>query len=417
MMTRRLAPICFSIALAGACTNDWATYRADRGSATDAAVGESADGATGDDAAVSAAQLDGTVAANDAAPASDAGVDARCAGQCTGGTCSPLGDSFECSCGEGYVTATDRKSCQDIDECASAACPPEYPCIQTQPPGYTCVGRWADWPMPENESSAQTKPKLSAGPPPGVVSDEVTGLWWQQGYSNAPVMFGQANAVCNQLGLANQHDWRLPSLVELLSIADHAAFQPAVDEAAFPDTPGAFFWTSTPISDAPGVHMAIAFHDGDATGSGGTDTGYVRCVRTGRAPSPGNPAQRFRANPATSSVTDRRTGLEWEVATQVDDPAWKFSDAQSRCSSVGMRLPTVNELATILDLSVAAPYVDKALFGATAAARYWASTPYVEPGSTVCPPSACGWTVDFGTADITNGWSRTTDSALVRCVR
>ncbi len=68
---------------------------------------------------------------------------------------------------------------------------------------------------------------------PGVVRDLVTQLVWQQ---LAPdEFFGreEAAAYCQALQLAGYRDWRLPSIIELMSIVEPAKYAPAIDGEAF----------------------------------------------------------------------------------------------------------------------------------------------------------------------------------------
>ena len=84
----------------------------------------------------------------------------------------------------------------------------------------------------------------------GTVTDKVTGLMWQQqtmmqGQMSPPLYvtltFINANSYCPSLSLGGYNDWRLPSLVELISIADYSpAIEPtlvAYDENAAGPSP------------------------------------------------------------------------------------------------------------------------------------------------------------------------------------
>jgi hypothetical protein len=105
------------------------------------------------------------------------------------------------------------------------------------------------------EAGAPNMESYAAGA--GVVTDDVTGLVWQQTPTaddggTFPV-FAQAGAItyCAPLNLAGQEDWRLPTVIELASILDYNVQSPGptINQAAFPGTPGgegSSFWTSTP---------------------------------------------------------------------------------------------------------------------------------------------------------------------------
>ena len=60
----------------------------------------------------------------------------------------------------------------------------------------------------------------------GTVTDNVTGLIWQQGSDSGPLSWEEAQTYCESLGLGNQGDWRMPSLKELFSISNFSAGWP-----------------------------------------------------------------------------------------------------------------------------------------------------------------------------------------------
>jgi hypothetical protein len=127
-----------------------------------------------------------------------------------------------------------------------------------------------------------------------LVYDQTTGLTWQQTIGSGS--WSEATTYSANLGVG----WRLPSLTELQTIVDDTIASPAIDRAAFPDTP-AFplntpdgnFWTS---SEGSGSALAT-FPDGSTRvvtyawqvsfANGGTGTNdqalisKLRCVRLG----------------------------------------------------------------------------------------------------------------------------------------
>lgn len=118
----------------------------------------------------------------------------------------------------------------------------------------------------------------------GVVYDAKTNLSWQQVISSG--MYSQADALsyCAALEL-NGASWRLPTMRELLTIVDISVAPPGptIDTVAFPNTPAAFFWSSTAYSGTPENAWSAMFQYGFAYGNTRTDTSYARCVSTGRA--------------------------------------------------------------------------------------------------------------------------------------
>lgn len=111
-----------------------------------------------------------------------------------------------------------------------------------------------------------------------TVVDNKTGLVWERGFTTTGRPWDAARAYCAQLSVAGGN-WRLPSMRELQSLVDETRFDPAIDPAAFPDTPGVEFWTGSPVSGAPGSAWRVSFANGytyDATV--GLDY-LARCVK------------------------------------------------------------------------------------------------------------------------------------------
>jgi hypothetical protein len=142
---------------------------------------------------------------------------------------------------------------------------------------------------------------LAASSPPfvdngdGTVSDSSTGLMWDQcaaGLSGADCTTGTYAAYtwANAFGLtATQNvanykgysDWRLPSVVELMTLVKGTT-GPTIDTAAFPSTPSYIFWTSSTLV-APSFAWNVAFNDGFTGYNPKTNLYYVRLVRSGQS--------------------------------------------------------------------------------------------------------------------------------------
>jgi hypothetical protein len=109
----------------------------------------------------------------------------------------------------------------------------------------------------------------------GVVTDQATGLSWQQKLDASSYTWGDAAKHCASLGAG----WRLPSLTEAQTIIDEVKEDPAVDATAFPDTPAEDFWTGTPEAGGSGSAWYVDFFYG-ASDRDVPDRQYrVRCVK------------------------------------------------------------------------------------------------------------------------------------------
>jgi hypothetical protein len=131
----------------------------------------------------------------------------------------------------------------------------------------------------------------------GEVTDNYTGLIWQQVYSATSMDWSAAAGYCSGLGL-NGNTWRVPSLNELSTLVNEAEVSPAVNRTAFPNVVSCgtttWFWGAEAYAGSSTYDWGINFCDGYTgynsgtaqTVDGGTtyawnyfQTGYVRCVR------------------------------------------------------------------------------------------------------------------------------------------
>lgn len=114
-------------------------------------------------------------------------------------------------------------------------------------------------------------------------------------------------------------------------------------------------------------------------------------------------------NPATIEAwTDPKTGLEWELNPPRERMAWQ--EAMDRCAALGdgWRLPTIEELRTIVDRSVSNPAVVAPLREHDASAYYWSASAIAN-----IPSNAWFVYTDYGDEITTNK----TYSYFVRAVR
>ncbi len=136
--------------------------------------------------------------------------------------------------------------------------------------------RWAQWPMPSPGNNPTTYDTGVAG----VVTDTMTGLMWQQAVDSQSYVWSAAKTYCNDLTLAGYDDWRLPTRIELVSLIDVTRANPSIDTVAFPSTPNAFFWSSSPMVNDSTLAWTVYFGYG-GTGQSAVDLAgvKVRCVR------------------------------------------------------------------------------------------------------------------------------------------
>lgn len=231
----------------------------------------------------------------------------------------------------------------------------------------TCMGsacldaRVARWPMPKPFSVG---PRFSV-PSAKVALDMTTGLAWQRGVSTVDVdaSTDAYRSYCETLVIDGEAGWHTPSPVELLSLLDFDRAQaPRLDATVFFDTPSDGLvgrWTGSAF---PRVDMST----GTLTLENVTGAAYrVRCVKSHR-PLPAS--QRFVTK--TDVIDDNYTRIAW---SKVDgDVVGTYAEVTAACQALFMRLPTAQELYTLVDPTAAgAPYVDAATFAGMTAGVYW----------------------------------------------
>ena len=267
--------------------------------------------------------------------------------------------------------------------------------------------------MPNPSTAGLPNPQSYDTTTPGVVVDDVTGLAWQRARSADAMLWKDASTTCANLVLGGHDDWRLPSLIELVSIVDFTRQVPALDARAFPDATGANFWSATPLVGSAGTEeWYLAFSTGFTYhGHGDVLSLEVRCVRDSRS-APGTTASAAAqySFPAEGMVLDTRTGLTWQRTIGPDTYAW--SDALAHCAALSLggltwRLPSMKELQTLLDLGRQNPALDPVAFPGAPSNEHWTSSPLTSS-------TTDSWYVNFWFG-IANTLARTTQT-WARCV-
>ena len=210
----------------------------------------------------------------------------------------------------------------------------------------------------------------------GVVLDRVTGLSWQREPAGKLLTFADARRNCDELTLASHDDWRLPSRIELASILDLTRTQPAINVAAFPNTPSDWFWTSSVAAGDPQAAWYVYFYFGYPKTDLVSNQFSVRCVRAARQ----NAALSAHYEIQAETVRDLGTGLTWTRA--VSDQALTFDAARTHCNKLGLagkawRVPSMPELLTLIDeRAVEAPLIDRSAFPNTPSEAFWSSSSF-----------------------------------------
>jgi RNA polymerase sigma factor (sigma-70 family) len=263
---------------------------------------------------------------------------------------------------------------------------------------------WAGWTMPNSGEKLPRQQKYTVRG--DTVKDEITCLVWQRSVAPRSYSFKAAQKYCAGLTLAGAQ-WQLPTRVQLTSLIDTTRSGPAIDTKAFPGTPVAFFWTSSPWATPhdPAFAWIVNFYEG-LTSNAADQSGEfaVRCVQSAG----GSGSVDYAI--ADGQVEDPMTGLVWQRGTSASMPA---DQAEAYCAGLGLggekwRLPGVQEMATLVDESLVGPAISRSAFPSTPARGwYWAANrAAAEKGSR--------WALNYD-----DGYTnyRNIEDGVVRCVR
>ena len=285
----------------------------------------------------------------------------------------------------------------------------------------------------------------------GTVTDNVTGLVWQQSpdtngdgsiTATDKIAYSKAAAYCEDLSLAGYDDWQLPTIKQLYSLMNFGGMDPSGYEGT--DTSGLIPFIDTDYFDfaygdtnaseriidsqyastnfyvgPEGYIFGVNFADGRIKGYGlslrGQDkTLFVSCIQANDTYGVND----FVDN-GDDTITDNATSLMWAKNDSGSDApnglnweeALTYVETQNAANYLGYsdwRLPNVKELQSILDYSRSPDTTNSAaidpLFNATAITNeagetdysfYWSGTTHANWTDT---PGSAGAYVSFGRA-------------------
>lgn len=158
----------------------------------------------------------------------------------------------------------------------------------------------------------------------GTVTDAANGLSWQQQEDVQPKDWIQALSYCENLVLAGEGDWRLPTIKELETLVDYGKYNSASRITPSSAVQSLKYWSSTADAHSAGLAWYVDFSQGGVASTAFLPQ-QVRCVRGGVMstvpPTPPAPSQ----EQVTLSVKSGWSLLSSTIAFQVDAV---FSDAQ-----------------------------------------------------------------------------------------
>jgi hypothetical protein len=243
----------------------------------------------------------------------------------------------------------------------------------------------------------------------GTVTDPTTGLIWMrcsmgQTWTGSTCTgtagrytWDQAIALTGTVTFAGQNDWRLPNIRELQTIVDRSVYYPAIDAVAFPKTPASFFFSASAYAGNSSSAWSVDFDVGSASSYGRQGPYQVRLVRAGQSFGLLNIAR-----PSTDyidhgngTVTHTPTGLTWKRCAE--GQSWTGSTCSGTASAytwdaarlltstfaeqTDWRLPTEEELLSLVDYTLLSPAISVNLFPNTPSTYFWSTSAYASYSS------------------------------------
>jgi len=255
-----------------------------------------------------------------------------------------------------------------------------YPLVDTgQAACYDANGDKIDCPEPGEAFSGQDA-QFDGNQPgftdngDGTVTDNVTGLMWQQTPDNRGLSYQKAVDYCESLALAGYDDWRIPTLKELFSISDFSKGWPYLNTDYF-DIAGTSvskdeqYWTQEYVGTTVegGSNAAFGVNHG---------TGHIKAYPAGASGPMGNYVRAVRGNSygvnefvdnGDGTVTDNATGLMWQQADSGSGLDWEnalaYADGATLAGYDDWRLPNIKELQSTVDYTHSPSASDAANLG------------------------------------------------------
>jgi len=143
-------------------------------------------------------------------------------------------------------------------------------------------------------------PQYSRDDNKSIVTDHITNLQWaddsnvssvtkkwvtQMNYdagNYSDTSGDTATSYCTNLALGGFYDWRLPSIDELMYIADRSKRNPAIDTAYFQNVVSNNYWSSTTVVGDERKAWIVRFSNGHGIWYNKSYSSFVRCVRDGQ---------------------------------------------------------------------------------------------------------------------------------------
>jgi hypothetical protein len=223
----------------------------------------------------------------------------------------------------------------------------------------------------------------------GTISDNNTGLLWEQAHHAERLSYYSAKTACENLELGGHNNWRLPSLKELFSLADfrgsqwkdgHFYLDSNMFSFDYPDAVSDDDQFSTHTVQMMGQTWSSTIYTGDHWNKPNVEAAFFFNFLDGhikQAPTSNNDnfyrcvygdeygVNDFIVN-GDGTVTDKNSGLVWQQ--QDDGVGRNWQDSLAYCEELELagqtdwRLPDIKELQSIVDYTRHDPAIDPTAF-------------------------------------------------------
>lgn len=249
-----------------------------------------------------------------------------------------------------------------------------------------------------------------------TVLDKVTGLQWERSPNQTTLTASNAFNRCNELGVGGFNDWRLPTLVELMTLVDFTVANPAIDAKLFPGTKSAKYWTATerPTAGRVSYKWAVDFGNGKPEFIDKTPTHLTRCTRTFQTTGePVAAAERFVVDSDSGVVVDKYTDLRWQRS--FSPKLTGSTGCASFCAGLktdggNWLAPDIRQLMTLVDYTRTSPATDPQPFPDVPIDSFWSTTQMVSDQD-------YSWAVSFGSGGLIPMTHDHVVGSYCRCVK
>lgn len=216
-----------------------------------------------------------------------------------------------------------------------------------------------------------------------MIRDNVTGLIWEKKTYDYSIHNGRdqykwqdtQNAFIGSLNVSRFggfSDWRMPEIEEIFSVVDRGGAYPVMDIFYFSNIVPDDYWSATTAAFNSSHAWSSHFFDGFDYVYSKSNSYYVVAVRGER----NNTTDHLIIN-GDGTVTDILTGLMWEQQAASDknwEGALSYCEGLSLAGYDDWRLPSMNELKSIVDYKKTNPSIDKMAFSDAVGNTYWSAT-------------------------------------------